>query len=55
VWEFDGSSRGRWIVPFGASDRPDDPHFLDQLPLWAAGELVPIVTDWSLLTPEDIT
>jgi penicillin amidase len=55
VWEFGGESRGRWIVPFGASDRPEDPHFLDQLPLWAAGELVPIVTDWSLLTPEELT
>jgi len=29
-----------------------DPHFLDQLPLWAAGELIPVVTDWSLLTEE---
>jgi penicillin amidase len=31
---------------------PGTPHFLDQLPLWASGSLVPLVTDWNLLTEE---
>jgi penicillin amidase len=52
VWDLTDRSRSRWIVPFGASDRPGDPHFLDQLPLWATGELIPVVFDWHLLTEE---
>jgi penicillin amidase len=52
VWDLADRSRSRWIVPFGASDRPGDPHFLDQLPLWTAGELIPVVFDWRLLTEE---
>ena len=34
-------------VPTGC---PATPHHHDQLPLWAAGELAPIVTDWDALT-----
>ncbi len=52
VWDLTDRSRSRWIVPFGASDRPGDPHSLDQLPLWTAGELIPVVFDWRLLTAE---
>ena len=52
VWDVGDRARSRWIVPFGASGRPGDPHFADQLPLWAAGELIPVVTDWRLLTEE---
>ncbi|MEV0720443.1 penicillin acylase family protein [Asanoa sp. NPDC050611] len=29
-------------MPFGASGRAGDPHHADQLPLWAAGELIPV-------------
>lgn len=50
VWDLADRQRSRWVVPFGASDDPDSPHFLDQLPLWAAGSLVPLVTDWDRLT-----
>ncbi|WP_285690684.1 penicillin acylase family protein [Actinoplanes sp. NBRC 103695] len=42
VWELTDKSESRWVVPFGASGRPDDPHFADQLPLWVAGDLVPV-------------
>ncbi|TDB73757.1 penicillin acylase family protein [Micromonospora sp. KC723] len=42
VWDLGDRSRSRWIVPFGASGRPDDPHFADQLRRWAAGELIPV-------------
>ncbi|MEV4532613.1 penicillin acylase family protein [Asanoa sp. NPDC049518] len=42
VWDLRDRAASRWIVPFGASGRPGDPHYADQLPLWAAGELVPV-------------
>jgi penicillin amidase len=41
-------------VPFGASGIPGDPHHRDQLPLWLTGRLAPVVTDWTLLTEEDV-
>ncbi|MEV5764898.1 penicillin acylase family protein [Micromonospora sp. NPDC052213] len=52
VWDLTDRADSRWVVPFGASGRPGDPHFDDQLPLWADGELIPVVTDWRELTPE---
>ncbi|MBU2662511.1 penicillin acylase family protein [Actinoplanes bogorensis] len=54
VWDIADRQRSRWIVPFGASGDPGSPHFADQLPLWAAGELIPLVTDWSALVEEDL-
>ncbi|MFC7549143.1 penicillin acylase family protein [Plantactinospora sp. GCM10030261] len=42
VWDLTDRAASRWIVPFGASGRPGDPHFDDQLSLWAAGELIPV-------------
>ncbi|MEU8656656.1 GNAT family N-acetyltransferase [Actinoplanes philippinensis] len=54
VWDLADRGRSRWVVPFGASDDPASPHFLDQLPLWASGELVPLVTDWESLTEEPV-
>ena len=50
VWDLSDRSRSRWIVPFGASGRPDSPHFADQTPLWASGDLIPLVTNWSALS-----
>ncbi|RGC66656.1 Penicillin acylase 2 precursor [Micromonospora sp. MW-13] len=55
VWDLTDRADSRWVVPFGASGRPGDPHFDDQLPRWAAGELIPVVTDWARLTPEQET
>jgi penicillin amidase len=52
VWDLTDRARSRWVVPFGAVDDPDSPHFLDQLSLWAAGSLVPLVTDWDLLASD---
>lgn len=52
VWDLADRDATRWIVPFGASGVPGDAHFEDQLPLWARGELIPVVTDWTQLTPE---
>ncbi|MFC0625808.1 GNAT family N-acetyltransferase [Kribbella deserti] len=53
VWDLADRSASRWIVPLGASGIPGHPHSQDQLALWQRGELVPVVTDWSLLTEED--
>jgi penicillin amidase len=52
VWDLSDRSKSRWIVPFGASGQTDDPNFLSQLPLWADGELLPVITDWDQLTKE---
>jgi penicillin amidase len=53
VWDLSDRAKSRWIVPFGAAGKSDDHNFLSQLPLWAAGELLPVVTDWDQLTKEN--
>ncbi len=52
VWDLADRDASGWVVPLGADGRPGHAHHLDQLPLWAAGELVPLVTDWARLTEE---
>ncbi|GAB2444914.1 hypothetical protein GCM10027062_26700 [Nocardioides hungaricus] len=52
VWDLADRGAGGWVVPLGAAGDARDPHHLDQLPLWVAGELAPLVTDWDRL-PED--
>lgn len=52
VWDLDDRGAGGWVVPMGAAGDPGDPHHLDQHADWAAGTLVPIVTDWDLLREE---
>ncbi|MFF8249164.1 GNAT family N-acetyltransferase [Streptomyces griseus] len=49
VWDLARREDSRWAVPFGASGVPGSPHHRDQTPLWARGELAPVVTDWNLL------
>ncbi|WP_229688413.1 GNAT family N-acetyltransferase [Micromonospora yangpuensis] len=49
VWDLHDRAASRWVVPFGASGVPGDPHHRDQLPHWAAGDLLPVVTDWGRL------
>ncbi|MEU0031206.1 penicillin acylase family protein [Streptomyces sp. NPDC006335] len=53
VWDLARREDSLWVVPLGASGLPDSPHHRDQLPLWLAGDLVPVVTDWQHLTKED--
>lgn len=53
VWDLADRNNSRWVVPFGASGVPDHKHFASQLPLWAAGDLIPVLTDWDLLTKEN--
>ncbi|MFI9823409.1 penicillin acylase family protein [Streptomyces sp. NPDC052013] len=52
VWDLARRENSRWVVPFGASGDPGSPHHRDQQPLWLAGDLVPVVTDWAQLTKE---
>ncbi|SBT43682.1 penicillin acylase family protein [Micromonospora narathiwatensis] len=52
VWDLGRRDDSRWIVPFGASGVPGDPHQRDQSPYWLRGDLIPVVTDWHRLTEE---
>ncbi|TQS93227.1 penicillin acylase family protein [Arthrobacter sp. TS-15] len=52
VWDLADRRNSRWIVPFGASGSPGHRHFADQLPLWTAGQLAPVVTDWPSLAKD---
>ncbi|MFD0003059.1 penicillin acylase family protein [Streptomyces sp. NPDC127178] len=47
VWDLADREASRWVVPLGASGIPASPHHRDQLPLWAGGDLVPVVTDFT--------
>lgn len=53
IWDLSERRNSRWIVPFGASGTPGHQHFADQLPLWTAGELAPVVTDWPELIKDN--
>ncbi|MEU8778982.1 penicillin acylase family protein [Streptomyces sp. NPDC048606] len=52
VWDLSDREAGLWAVPLGADGVHGSPHHRDQLPHWARCELIPIVTDWDLLTKE---
>ncbi|MGW6707091.1 penicillin acylase family protein [Streptomyces sp. NPDC054956] len=52
VWDLARREDSLWAVPLGADGVTGSPHHLDQLPLWAHCELVPVVTDWARLTKE---
>ncbi|MFC5727859.1 MULTISPECIES: penicillin acylase family protein [Nocardioides] len=51
VWDLADRQAGGWVVPTGASGLPGA-HYVDQLEPWVEGRLLPIVTDWELLTEE---
>jgi penicillin amidase len=42
VLDFADLSRSGWVVPGGASGRPDNAHYADQLEIWARHRLVPM-------------
>ncbi|MEV6883301.1 penicillin acylase family protein [Streptomyces sp. NPDC051135] len=52
VWDLADRADSRWVVPHGASGVPGAPHHRDQQPLWLAGELAPVITDFARLTKE---
>ncbi|MFI6444090.1 penicillin acylase family protein [Kitasatospora sp. NPDC050543] len=51
VWDLARRQDSRWVVPLGADGAPGA-HHRDQLPLWLAGDLAPVITDWNQLTEE---
>ncbi|MGO4457199.1 penicillin acylase family protein [Streptomyces sp. M-16] len=53
VWDLADRRNSLWAVPLGADGVTGSPHHRDQLPLWADCALVPVVTDWALLTKEE--
>ena len=44
-WDRAGRVRSRSIVPYGASSRPDSPHFADQAPLFVRRRFKPVRFD----------
>jgi penicillin amidase len=50
VWDLSDAGTSGWVVPMGASGDPASPHHVDQLEAWTDGRLLPIITDWQLLT-----
>jgi penicillin amidase len=52
VWDLADRENSRWVVPLGASGVPGSPHHRDQQPLWLAGDLAPVLTDWAQLKKE---
>ncbi|WP_199822038.1 penicillin acylase family protein [Streptomyces sp. NRRL S-37] len=52
VWDLADRENSRWVVPLGASGVPGSPHHRDQQPLWLAGDLTPVLTDWARLKKE---
>jgi len=52
VWDLADRAAGGWVVPLGASGLPDSRHHTDQNSTWAAGGVLPVVTDWDQLTQE---
>lgn len=47
AWDLADRDASRWIVPLGVSGDPRSPWFEDQAPVWARGELIDIVSDWT--------
>lgn len=52
VWDLADREASLWVVPLGASGITGSPHHRDQLPLWLAGDLAPVVTDFTKLQKE---
>lgn len=53
VWDLARREDSGWVVPLGAYGTTGSPHHRDQLPLWLAGRLAPVITDFDQLTPEN--
>jgi penicillin G amidase len=52
VFDLADWDRSRWVVALGASGHPASPHYADQAPLWAAGQLCDMVYSWSRIEAE---
>ena len=47
VFDVGDWERSRWVVFHGASGQPASPFYDNQNPIWARGELVPMLYDWA--------
>lgn len=47
VFDVGAWDNSRWIVFHGASGNPGSPFYDNQNPIWAKGEMVPMLYDWS--------
>ncbi len=54
AWDLADVQASGWVVPTGAHADPRSPHHHDQLDAWAAGRLLPVVTDWDRLVEEPL-
>lgn len=52
VFDVGGWENCRWIVFHGASGEPGDPWHMNQNAAWAAGEMVPMLYDWSVIAAQ---
>lgn len=53
VWDLAGRDASHWAVPLGASGAREDLHRSDQFEPWRSGELLPLLTDWAVLSNPD--
>jgi penicillin amidase len=52
VFDLGDWERSAWVVPLGASGRPGDPHFADQVEAWAACRLFPMRYAWDRIAKD---
>ena len=52
VFDLEDWSRSRWITPLGSSGHPGSPHYTDQVSVWRARELIPMLYDWDQIEAE---
>jgi penicillin G amidase len=45
----------RWVVFHGASGEPGSPWHMNQNAAWAAGEMVPMLYDWAMITEQAVS
>ncbi|VXB89306.1 penicillin acylase family protein [Nocardioides sp. AX2bis] len=55
AWDLADVQASGWVVPTGTHADPRSPHHHDQLDAWAAGRLLPVVTDWDRLAEEPLS
>ena len=46
VFDLSDWEKSTWLVPFGSSGHPGNPHYTDQVPLWTRYETLPMRYEW---------
>ena len=52
VFDLSDWDNSRWVTPLGSSGHPGSQHYSDQTPIWAAGEVLPMLYDWNKIREE---